>query len=246
MSSIFHLNDAAEFSYTVNLTRSRLEQRRKTSKVLAVFADLLAESLDNFNLAASTVFVGSFTEQPDMLSQWRAYCGDRGGFSIGLSSRTLLTLGTAQEFRLVRCIYSRKLQERIVDELLDAAYSQFLGENDKSFAPVRAGLFCYLNLIHFAPLFKHPSFREEREWRLVSTDMLRRRYRPKFRAGRSMVVPYVEFKLGGGRSSLPISRVFMGPTPNVAASIFSVSQLLYFRGLSACKIEVSSVPYRNW
>lgn len=54
-------------------------------------ADLALQALANIagNVAQANVCVASFTEEGDLLSQWRGYCTPGDGLSIGLPSACL-------------------------------------------------------------------------------------------------------------------------------------------------------------
>jgi hypothetical protein len=75
-------------------------------------------------------------------------------------------------------------------------------------------------------MLKDPSFREEREWRIIS--------------------PYYKVSLARDGSEFRVHEVVVGPTPDVERSRRSVSSFLRHHGLEKVPVEVSGVPYRNW
>lgn len=94
-------------------------------------------------------------------------------------------------------------------------------------------------------MLKHQSFKEEREWRLISI--------PKmvselcFRKGKSMIIPFFNLALGPDRNTY-LDSVIVGPTPHAELAIASVKMLLRKLQLSRPdkKVEGTSIPYRNW
>jgi len=86
-----YLNDRREFVHAVNLCREEIEQRRKNFKGHSSVAEYL-EGLNNLlalPFEGINVCVCSFSENGDLLSQWRAYSAGGAGFSIGFSGTFL-------------------------------------------------------------------------------------------------------------------------------------------------------------
>jgi hypothetical protein len=107
----------------------------------------------------------------------------------------------------------------------------------------------FVGLLRFAPALKHPSFFEEREWRVVSGVLTPKDANPKFRAGKSMLIPYQEFKLANPGLPIPIARVIVGPTPHMNLSISSLTQLVLSSenvDRDTWTIAPSRTPYRSW
>jgi hypothetical protein len=93
---------------------------------------------------------------------------------------------------------------------------------------------------------KDPSFREEREWRIISRPLTSSRGLFDFREGSSLLVPYYKVSLAGDGLAFSVHEVVVGPTPDGARSKRSVRSLLLHHGLENVPVEVSDVPYRNW
>jgi hypothetical protein len=237
MSSIHHLNDATEFTYAVNLVRTKLQSKQRTLFGMADLKNLnqlysrAIEKLDVMDWNAPPVFVGSFSEEDDQLSQWRAYTGDRPGFSIGFEYDYLKELARMQSLRLVRCAYTASEHGEILDEIIEKTRTV---EN-------------LLALLAFvAPTLKDPSFREEKEYR-IHTQAVAKSSEVGFRSGRSMLVPYRPFSLAGTDGKMKITRIVVGPTPHMDLSISSVKQLLAASDVEdGCDVADSKIPYRNW
>lgn len=64
------------------------------------------------------VCVCSFSEVGDLLSQWRAYSGGAGGFSIGFGGEFLKAASRREDFWLVPCVYDEDDQRALVRNLL--------------------------------------------------------------------------------------------------------------------------------
>jgi hypothetical protein len=244
-SSIRHLSDAAEFGYAVDLTREKLNARLKAERgPWNTFYGGALEELDT--IGDMTLFVGSFSEEGDSLSQWRAYTPNGIGFSVGFEFEHLKKLARPQLFQVMKCVYKDSEHDEILEELIKIAGRKIAGDgfDEAAVADLIVGLFTY------APAIKHPSFSEEHEWRIVSAiarPLLPGSEPVKFRPGKSMLIPYREFKLVDENEKLFIPRVVVGPAPHMELSEASLLYLLVTAGLNVSwQISRSSVPYRSW
>jgi hypothetical protein len=93
----------------------------------------------------------------------------------------------------------------------------------------------------YGAFFKHPSFEQEQEWRLVSISSA---YPPFFRQGKSMIIPYTPLRissvLNGG-----INHVFVGPCPHMELSMRSVRDMFGIKNINVA-VHPSSIPFRDW
>jgi hypothetical protein len=107
-----------------------------------------------------------------------------------------------------------------------------------------AVLRCVTDFMAFAPRVKHPAFKEEQEWRLFKMTDIEEAV--KFRAGKSMLIPYGEFVFRDDNDNTPIVEIVVGPNPHMALSKASVERLLVASDLGHVTVLESSVPFRNW
>lgn len=82
-------------------------------------------------------FVACFTEYGDDLSQWRAYGGGEGGYSIEFDSAILRTMSQQQVAMLGQVEYDEAKQDAFFDDFLKQTVSFFLYGIDKQRAPTR-------------------------------------------------------------------------------------------------------------
>jgi hypothetical protein len=237
-SSIQHLNDASEFHHASSIVKKVLDETTQDERVKEKIWSIISSAQYSWD-----AFVTSFSTDGDQLGQWRAY-GQAGGFSIGFSAESLTKLAVKQGYGFLQCNYSAEENEAEIRLLVQEAI-----EKKESFNL----LFHFLNV---APKFKHPSFIAEKEWRLVDvrqasfiggnvfSDI-------SYRPGKSFFVPYRDFALTDPdepEALLPISKVFVGPTPHADLSVWTVRNCLRNKGLimKGTKVEKSNIPYRNW
>lgn len=270
-TSIRHLNDATEFMYAHGVLRSALEQqsRGQPADVSATIEVLLGD-LDFRRISTSLAFVESsgltfvtsFSKNKDQLSQWRAYCPG-GGFALGFRVDALQTIGSEQGFELVQCSYDKQHHvreaETIASEIL-ALVSKVPADARKRMPaggkripahiahhifPIRQQMLDEIQ--QRAPTWKHPNFREEDEWRLVSS------HRPAtdFRVGRTAIIPYVEIQLDcpslmNGDLTVALEETVIGPCPEPELTVGSVMHLFGTQNVACPGYVLSNTPYRQW
>lgn len=242
------LNDAQELLYGLALISEVLDDMAKDRP------DAEADALRQFrtDLAGDSeamFFVACFCERDDLLSQWRAYSLNGGtlGYSIGFSADSLRQVKAAS---LVRVLYDPGEQREAVRALIQGALqeSPFLTRSEGWWA-------VYWELLALLVRLKHPSFAEEKEWRIVwdipawkpgigphTLDL-------RFRAGRLFMVPYVEIELptseGIWREQVAqIETVRYGPTPNPVEAREALSLLLWRTGYARVSVLGSEAPLR--
>lgn len=164
-SSIHCMNDSSEYAYAFRLTRELCADRNVISPN---FADAILASLDGDyrDVELGSKFIACFSEKGDLLSQWRAYGGSGPGFSIGFEAESLLRIAERNGCLLLRCIYNREEQSSAVLGLLRRMKETYRIRSD-SHVSIRFGNSFVRALKDLAASFKHPSFEEEREWRIV-------------------------------------------------------------------------------
>jgi len=251
-SNMRYLNDTTEFTYILDLYRDEFH-KRKFSKLLGQyeeFADALRSP------SAGGYFVCSFSENPDQLSQWRAYCSPHSGYSIGFKSNPLSECALQNNGVLARCIYDKKKQRVLIHKTMEEfissiqeKYAESNNVNDLKLRILEQDFIIMLStifqIIALAPLFKHPAFQEEKEWRLI---IPRRIGKPgiKFRVSRELIVPYTEVDLREKEQSIPISEIIVGPTPHPQELRSAIESLCKHEGLEEINVKLSSCPFRSW
>ncbi|MFM2486282.1 DUF2971 domain-containing protein [Celerinatantimonas yamalensis] len=238
-SDVRYMNDAAELHHTLDLLteviHDRIARGDNKAPLLAHFAQWINERLNQGHM----LFAASFRANGNLLSQWRGYSSIGKGVSLGFHPEHILKWANAQQFQIGRCIYDSDRQHQLVQQAIDCVCQMQLPEAEL-FAAVET------DLLRLAVLLKHPSFREEDEWRLV-LPVIHHDLDPrvKFREGSTMLKPYTEFTLHSPSQPMALEHVYLGPTPDSTLSINSLR--LFFRQhqlLPKQGIEDSQIPYR--
>lgn len=245
-TGIQYLNDTTEYGYAIELIREVSAGRKFLCASIA--PDPISALMDGkWPGETEGLFVTSFSELPDQLSQWRAYSRGGNGFSLGFDWGAFAPALAHLPFSLSPCVYDPTIQRQLIGELL--APHLCPDSRPPDIDPVTAlnKLMSFLSeVIIVAPMFKHPAFAEEREWRLVSAPLPAGHKGLGFREGRSTLVPYVPFPLEGPGLPFSLAEVVVGPTPHPKLSLRAVATLLAQAGLANITVRGSAVPFRDW
>ena len=249
-SKIHYLNDSTEFELALSLATEVLNEKLET---MPNEQDKIKCLLDNIPIIQKVnVCVVSLSQKRDLLSQWRAYGGSAGGFSVGFKTNNLVTKSEEQGFFLVKCIYDPNEQRDIISSLIDECLADDFNLVPGYLDPDRPRTFVVLatggdftnKLASLAPIIKSKSFEEEAEWRVVSEKGLNSETL-SFRSGLSTLTPYFEFKLG--EKSDYIGSITIGPTPHPELAKDATHMLLgKHRIAQGTTIYETKIPFRNW
>ena len=247
-----YMNDMTEYNHTIDLVKDELKKRgyEKFRKFLDTIDSGFETLLENI-YEKYPFFVCSFCENGNLLSQWRGYCSNGGGYSIGFDKAHIVKLRKKyKKFNFVRCVYEKKIQKEIIRKYLKDSVSTFQkfnisNCNDANLTRIFISNF-FKMLLTIIPMLKDSSFREECEWRIVSNFRKIKPSQKKFREGKFAIVPYVEFKLANKREKLNISKIIVGPNPHIELSLKSVKSILSAQNVNCALVERSRIPYRGW
>ncbi len=256
-TEIRYFTDATEMKHAVEHLNERLGYFQGFDKSSPSLVGQLRKWLSHRLTAGHKLFVGCFTPNGNLLSQWRSYCQTAKGVSLGFDAAKLSTAATRQHWRLGKCIYDIGEQIEIGNTILTelARIAKKQGENTdrskrhptNSFHDIFEEIESDLLLV--AALLKNPAFKEEQEWRLVSPVITNYVEAPiEYREGPSMLIPFMNFQLPEAPDRrLDIEHVYLGPTPNANISIESLSNYLSKKMASPRKgVQACQIPYRPW
>jgi hypothetical protein len=253
-TDIRFLNDKKEFQHILDIAHSILEKFYKVNDNPKKLESLDYDFIEHLRINLGRkwnpeVYVASFTKEGDLLSQWRGYC-PKGGFSIGFHFDQLSQIAKKHDSDLLPCVYDFEIQNQILEELLvlySKKYVEAMNVNNQKNSDELAHTITnefIISLSALAPMLKHESFKEEKEWRIVSS---RLRVRPeiKFRANESTIIPYIEISLCQSEEEIHFKRIFLGPASNSQFSKEAVLQLLKKNRMPEHTIELSRASYRS-
>lgn len=255
-SEIRYMNDSAEMRHTVDLIAAKVGERvnlgNGKQKVLSHFLDWVSNRITQGHM----LFAASFRSSGNLLSQWRGYSSVGQGVSIGFDPDYIMACAERQSSQLGKCIYDPLEQDRLIGEVLDEvqrlASSVDERSDDKAVQPSQAYHHIFeqieSDLLRIAAILKHPSFKEEEEWRIVSPVFSGYVAAPVlFREGASMLVPYIELPLTKDPPEpIRLDQVYLGPSPNSVLSLNSLTMFLTKQGVSVARgIQYCQIPFRQ-
>lgn len=236
LTDLRYMNDASELQYSKALIRDRLDERSKDQTISSEQVEFLKRIRDSFDPFSNrfTAFSASFCEEGNLLSQWRAYRGQGGGYAIGFDFfHTIRFLDKPCSLRKV--IYDEKQQinqiDSTIDSFLKSIENQSSEKEDEYISSSILPAYCQAfssTVGEYLFCFKHPDFHEEKEWRLVHScsvdptfDRGKKLDLPSFRAFHGNVIPYHILHLDNVLSvskddvygvPFPIVELLIGPT----------------------------------
>lgn len=173
------------------------------------------------------------SELSDSLGQWRGYANDGKGIAIGFSRNYLSKISGYS----LRCpTFNFFFANVSYRENFDSLFEMMIARHDKS-QTSEFVLNAMLDLTHASALFKHPSFKEEKEWRItysmedywLTEDILTfknfdaissKEYKNNFGipkidyiAKETDIIPHIEIKLND--ISKAINSIVIGPKSNI-------------------------------
>ena len=254
-SDIRYMNDSAELKHSADLIRIEVQERiargQGKADLLGQFTDWISHRITNGHM----LFGASFRSHGNLLSQWRGYSSHGKGVSLGFAAESILQCAQQQQLQIGKCIYEPARQRRLIRQVIDAVEAHVERHisgctSRQRLSAIYQGVFenIEIDLLRIAAILKHPSFREEKEWRIVSPVYTDYSNAPVlFREANAMLVPYMEFNLQpeAGRP-LQLEHLYLGPTSNSNISLNSLKMFLAQNGIVPSRgIEYCRIPYRQ-
>ena len=256
-----YLNDASEGQIVSKLLIEELTKRNCDEGVISQGEQILSE------IASQDVYVTSFSKHGNLLSQWRAYSGKSGGYSIGFSPNYLEAVGKhflknisgphySPDNPLIPCQYFNGDVERQLKEKIQKEVESYIEEAERikrtlpsteqigRHTPAGIALRHFWDFSRDCAITKDHAFHEEREWRLV-VHMRQFGSDGFFREGRSTLIPYLKIPLTCPEQRIEIREIYIGPCPNPAEARKSVKMLLKRQDISDVEVKDSMIPYRS-
>ena len=131
-----YLNDASEGQIVSKLLIEELTKRTGDEGVISQGKRILSE------ITSQDVYATSFSEHGNLLSQWRAYSGISGGYSIGFSPNYLEAIGKhffgklpgphfTPDNPLIQCQYFNDDVERQLKDKIQKVVDSYIAEAER-------------------------------------------------------------------------------------------------------------------
>lgn len=140
----------------------------------ALLSLLLKEATSGYEKAENIKakkFLTCFSEDRDLLSQWRAYGDDGNGVAIGVTSEYLFEYENRGMYDFTKVIYDPEVTTQFVQDIVKEQIKYILmnySKDPQNKDQFKLDISLLLNSIYEEGyIFKNPAFHEEKEWRLI-------------------------------------------------------------------------------
>ena len=261
------LNDPTEFVHALSFAKS-IANYFFDNDYFEQFGAMLHRHVGK--LKGEGLYVSSFSERPDLLSQWRGYCPGGSGYCLGFDRKILQQYCEARGYRLEKCVYGHDDQQAEVTgivttamalfpkmevtpqqfhelptkEKLDSmvAFHEHLKGEGADQASEAISLICE-SLLEVAPRFKNAGFEEEAEWRIIVNEPDAKAV--SFRAGPSYLIPHIALDIIEANPDV-VRSLIVGPNPNQARAVKAAEALFQSLDYSPDLVTASSIPFNYW
>jgi hypothetical protein len=275
-----YLNDSREITFGDEMICELLEQRLSTEQdeqIKHIYEEVISSNYGkrSVNWAFDNdIYLISFSENGDLLDQWRAYAANGLGYSIGINphqlshkiSERVIVPAHDEDLAFVKVVYDNNRQrewisfilERVANIIGEIAASSPQNQLDQLYGTVIrpfGELLAPLTLI-----FKDSAFANERERRVIKTrwgrhvsrnnfpDDLSHTENLQFWSSDNKLIPYLEldFSARNNEALLPLSKIILGPKHRHSNARESLEMLLASLGYqqSDLLIQASSIAYQ--
>ncbi len=247
LSSVYNLNDYKEIHWIKEKVLKKIKENttKNSFNKYTAFEKLYNQKLPN-------VYIASFSQGCDLLSQWRAYANDGHGVAIGFN------VDYFKENSLINTsevLYDENKQEELIDKFLEPInlIDDDINTDDKKFLDICENVINDIN--NLSAKSKNELFKEEQEVRLIHSPTIidnskNRQFifknnisDMKFRAICGNLIPYFELKFEKPIANIsPIIEIIRGPKNKFIDQ--EVKMFLATNGFYDVKIKKSKSSYR--
>ncbi|MAS35219.1 MAG: hypothetical protein CL610_14500 [Anaerolineaceae bacterium] len=242
-----YMNDGKEIIYGDELVQEELDKRIDTEPddwVKKTYNKCLGKEYGSPSLLREfdyDIYIVSFSEEGNLLDQWRAYGDDGEGYSIGINPSKLAAIITGpiitdpKNLAFVKVEYNPSKQNSLIRNAIDEARLILKRELAGAVDDTHRNQLCTLiashlsrTLIQLSLFFKHPAFQNEKEWRVVRIRWGRHPMtginpgsvrNVDFRSGKGILIPYMKLnfhsmatdEVDENERLLPLKHILIGP-----------------------------------
>ncbi|WP_269221881.1 DUF2971 domain-containing protein [Flavobacterium sp. IMCC34518] len=259
-TNVNFLNDSKELKHGIELILKALEIVKNSEN-----NDIIESTKNNIEILNKTEkYVTCFSKDGDSLSQWRAYGNDGKGISLGFDFSGLKN-NFNKNLTGLHIEYDERLQYEAIEEFIKiiiAFYNNIKSRFDWSEHDFNhttsISIIRFLNHIIYS--YKHPSFIDEKEYRLQFELKKNSKADILFRTSTNLIIPYTIIKNSYtayletkkpnetepifGIKKLPLNKIIIGPSLDYEIVKIGLEKFLIMNGYENIEIIKSNVPYR--
>lgn len=257
-----YLNDPQELKYARDMVRKVLEDKEKLVTDMDTYDNFWIDILKKFEqlYKETDIYITCFCENGDLLSQWRGYGSQGGGYSIELKRETIQNNGRDIEenkYVFMKVAYTPKTQLQIINEICETSANKIRKieetvEKEKLKAVIDKVIAVVAKvLLYQIARFKHEAFKEENEWRIIylvdnQDEYIKDNFNFRFKNG--IAIPYLELKLYKEdediKGILPIRSIICGPSLDTPRALKSLKLMKKKFGYDKVYIKKSAFTLR--
>ena len=247
LSSVYNLNDYKEIHWIKDKIFKKIKKsiNKDNFQKYKSFEELYSTELP-------TVYIASFSEGSDLLSQWRAYANDGYGVAIGFNSDYFKK---NNKIKTSKVLYDEIFQEKQIDLILKPLEDLDcdIDINSEEFEEVCKNIIIDIN--NLSAKSKNELFKEEQEVRLIHNPIIiddeknkqfifkNNLSQMKFRSVCGNLIPYFELKFEKEIKDIPaILEIVKGPKNKFIDQ--EVKIFLSINGFYSVDIKSSKSSYR--
>lgn len=249
MGQLSSMNDYMEHSWLRHIALRRISDLKKQYP-WSILAPVEENALQRFWSALETQlrtvqhvdpYCACFSEEGDVLSQWRAYADDGQGFAIGFASEVLAGFDQAP---LRQVSYDVKQHTNLVNTLLQAGGNFAKTANQAELAEFVSDW--HGGLLLPSMWSKNPKFTEEVEWRVIFEPRADTKsdFASGFRTRGAEILHYLELPLKPQADIRPLKKIMLGPKNPARNNPSGLGLFLASLGYADIEISVSEASYR--
>jgi hypothetical protein len=221
------------------------------------FARTAREQFRRSKLIDHDIFVGSFSELGDDLSQWRAYGANGSGYSIGMRAQVAnKPAHMVDDAWLVKCSYDWEQNRIDIEEMVHwcanvfVKYLETYATQCKTFESAATELYEKISVPMLVAIagrvIRHKSehYKAEAEWRIYQVMAPDVRGVIRFRTSATGLIPFTEFRALDGDDRSTIERIYVGPSADQNLRVAAAKRLVAELGID-CQVEPSRIAYRG-
>lgn len=253
------LNDRSEYKHGISLLLEFIETQKPSKNLYLKTLIPEFEKIGEYDR-----YVTCFSNNGDLLSQWRAYSNNGKGVSIGFIRthiNSALAKPTDGSYILYDDLKKNIVLQTYLEKWLAFSKKEELNFDWQNHDPKK--VFNLLFIDFFSLLiadYKDSAFAEENEYRIsLRSIFFEPKYlvEPKFRTNGSLIIPYIELETKYNEykkakeqygtittEKLPIVEIIIGPSLDFPAVFDGLTLLLNANQYEGVEIKPSEIPYR--
>jgi hypothetical protein len=247
------LSDQSEVSYGLSRARALIQRGEVPGE--ADFLQSVERFLDPNNSPATfrlewRTFIISFCSRVDLALQWLHYGRNGSGVVLAVDAARVRT----KPFDLVEVLYEEARQDLLIRSVIKAAFDclqHHIGLVPRKEVTSLASVAAHLTAQRIwmaAPRIKNHAFAEEREWRLITYDLIGQRVPRdagiqlpmRYRVVARRIIPYMELSF----DTLPITELILGAGLSMLPGDPGLAVLVE-NTIAGARIMRSEVPVRE-